>query len=401
MRISTPLMQQRGLDALLENQARLSDVQQQVATGRRILTPASDPIGSARALDLSAFHAGIEQFQRNIDAGTSRLGLEESALVSAVEIVQRVRDLSLQGVNPTLGAEARADIAAEIGERLGQLVQTANARDAGGEYLFAGNATRTQPFVLGTSPGSPVTYAGDQGQRMLAIGPGGTLASGDPGSEVFVRIPTGNGAFSVNAGAANAGTLVAGANALGNPGLWPGGTFTLRFTAPDAYEVLDAGTTVIASGSYGGNDTIAFLGAQIAISGQAAAGDSFTIASGGSRDVFATFQDIADALTTPIADGAARAQFANRMNRAIENLDHALGRLVDVRAKIGARLNAIERQRDSNEATKLEISRTLSKVEDIDLAEAVSRMNQQLGALEASQQSFARIQDLTLFDFLR
>lgn len=400
MRISTPLMQQRGLDALLGNQAGLSDVQQQIATGRRILTPASDPVGSARALDLSAFHADVGQFQRNIDAGLSRLGLEEGALVSALEIMQRVRELSVQGLNPTLTDGARAGIAVEIRERLGQLVQTANTRDAGGEYLFAGNATRTQPFVSGTTPGSPVAYSGDQGQRMLAIGPGGTLASGDPGSEVFMRIPTGNGAFAVSAGAGNAGTLVVGVNALADPSLWPGGTFTLRFTASDAYEVLDAGATVVASGSYDGDDTIAFLGAQIAVSGQAVAGDSFAIAPGASRDVFASFQDIADALAIPVADGTARAGLANRMNRALENIDHALGRLVDIRAKVGARLNAMERQRDGNEAILIEVSRMLSKVEDVDLAEAVSRMNQQLGALEASQQSFARIQNLTLFNFL-
>lgn len=401
MRISTPLMQQRGLDALLGNQSGLSDVQQQIATGRRILTPAADPIGSARALDLSAFHADIQQFQRNIDAGASRLGLEETALVSATEIVQRVRELTVQGLNPTLTAGARGGIAVEVRERLTQLVQTANTREANGEYLFAGNATRTQPFVSAAAPGSPVAYAGDQGQRMLAVGPGGTLPTGDPGSEVFVRIPTGNGAFTVGPGAGNAGTLVVGANALPDPSAYPGGTLTLRFTAPDAYEVLDAGATVVASGSYDGEDTLVFLGAQIAVSGQAVAGDSFAIAPSTSRDVFASIQDIADALSMPVPDGTARAEFANRMNRALENLDHALERLVDIRAKVGARLNVMERQRDGNEAIQIEVSRMLSKVEDVDLAEAVSRMNQQLGALEASQQSFARIQDLTLFNFLR
>lgn len=401
MRISTQFMQQRALNAMLGAQSGLSDVQQQVASGKRILTPAFDPVGSARALDLSAFHASVEQFQRNIQSGTSRLGLEENALVSAQDILQRVRELSLQGINPSLNAGARADIALELEQRVAQLEQVGNSRDASGEFIFAGNSTRTQPFVSGALPGNAVVYAGDQGQRLLAVGPASLIATGDPGSELFMQIPNGNGRFTVTAAAGNAGAVVAGANQVSDPAAITGATFTISFTSATTYDIVDAASTVVASGNYAGNDTVTFQGMQVALSGPAAAGDRFVLAPSTSRDVFATVQDLIGALRAPIGSDSERAAFSNRMNRAMEGLDHALDRVIDTRAKVGARLNAMEQQQNANEGTKLQVATSLSAVEDVDLAAAVSRMRSQIGTLEASQQSFARIQGLSLFNFLR
>jgi len=401
MRVSTSFMQLRALNAVLGNQAALSDVQQQVATGKRILSPAFDPVGSARALDLSAFNASIEQFQRNIQAGTSRLGLEENALTSSENVLQRVRELSLQGINPTLNDGARGDIASELRERLDQLVQLANSRDGNGEFLFSGNQTRTQPFVRSNAPGAPVSYVGDQGQRLLAVGPAGALASGDPGSDVFMQIADGNGGFVVVAGAGNTGSLIVGSNQVSDPGAFTGASFTVQFSSASGYDILDASNAVVASGSYSGNDTITFQGMQLALSGEAVAGDRFSLAASTSQDVFTSVQQLIDALRQPIANDTQRAAVSNTMNRALEGLDNALGRVIDTRAGVGARLNAMEQQRDANETMKLQIATDLSAVENVDLSEAVSRMSQQLGALEASQQSFVRIQNLSLFNFLR
>lgn len=401
MRISTSFMQLRALNAVLGNQASISDVQQQVATGKRILSPAFDPVGSARALDLSAFNASIEQFQRNIQAGTSRLGLEENALTSSENILQRVRELSLQGINPVLNDGARADIARELQERLDQLVQTANSRDANGEFLFAGNQTRTQPFVRANAPGVPVSYVGDQGQRMLAVGPAGTVASGDPGSDVFMQIANGNGRFVVGAAVGNAGSVVAGSNQLSDPSAFTGASFSIQFTSASSYDIVDSTSTVVASGTYAGNQTITFQGMQVALSGAAVAGDSFTLSPSTAQDMFTSVQQLIDALRQPIANDNQRAGVSNTMNRALEGVDNALGRIIDTRAKVGARLNAMEQQQNANEAAKLQIAASLSAVEDVDLTEAASRLSQQLGTLEASQQSFVRIQGLSLFNFLR
>jgi len=90
-----------------------------------------------------------------------------------------------------------------------------------------------------------------------------------------------------------------------------------------------------------------------------------------------------------------------RDNNALADLDTALGEILNTRALIGARMNAIDEQRTANEAFDIAVNQVRSSLEDLDYAEAVSRFNQQLTALQASQQSFIKIQDLNLFNFLR
>ena len=91
----------------------------------------------------------------------------------------------------------------------------------------------------------------------------------------------------------------------------------------------------------------------------------------------------------------------NRDNNALTDIDSALGRILNTRASIGARMNAIEEQQSANDSFDVAINQVRSSLEDLDYAEAISRFNQQLTALQASQQSFIKIQDLNLFNFLR
>ena len=88
------------------------------------------------------------------------------------------------------------------------------------------------------------------------------------------------------------------------------------------------------------------------------------------------------------------------MNRIITNLDQGLGRLLEIRANVGARLNAMDSQEKINEAYKIQIKEILSNVEDLDYGEAVSELNLKLTGLEASQKAFTRVQGISLFNFL-
>ncbi|HEX5124178.1 MAG TPA: flagellar hook-associated protein FlgL, partial [Rhodanobacteraceae bacterium] len=241
MRISTFWMQQSAVNAMLDQQAQVSHTQLEVSTGRRILSPSDDPAGASRALGLTHASAQNDQYQRNIDSANSRLGNEDQTLSSVSDLLDRVRTLALEGQNGTLDSGDRKNIATEIRQRLSQLVALANTKDANGEYIFAGNATKTQPFVQGAGG---VTYAGDQGQRAIGIAPGQTIATGDPGSDVFQNIPGGNGTFQIGASPTNTGTLVSGATSVSDISQWDGGSYQIQFTAPDQYKVVDASNTV-------------------------------------------------------------------------------------------------------------------------------------------------------------
>ena len=88
------------------------------------------------------------------------------------------------------------------------------------------------------------------------------------------------------------------------------------------------------------------------------------------------------------------------MNRSLIDLNRSLDNILEVRGNIGARLNALDAQETINDAYRIQLREILSNVEDLDFAEAVSRLNLELTGLEASQKAFTRVQDISLFNFL-
>lgn len=201
MRVSTSFFAQRGLANMLEQQKRLSDIQQQVATGKRIIRPSDDPTGAAQILRLEQAVASTEQFQRNADAALNRLTLEETTLSSVEESLLRIREIAVQASNSTLSTSDRSALAQEVRERLDELIAFGNTRDANQEYLFAGNMVSTRPFAKAAD--GTFVYSGDQGQRALQISTGRQIADSDSGDNIFVNIKNGNGTFQINETATN------------------------------------------------------------------------------------------------------------------------------------------------------------------------------------------------------
>lgn len=186
MRISTQMIQRFAVNGILDRQGELSRTQQQLATGKRILTPSEDPSGTTQILALKKQLAQNDQFNSNIGRLKSRLEVEETVLESVGNTLQRVRELAVQGLNDSNGQQNREGIAAEVWQRLDELFNLANSKDGSGEYLFGGFQSQTQPFVDGGS--GNYSYQGDQGQRRLQISPTREVQSSDSGSEIFENL---------------------------------------------------------------------------------------------------------------------------------------------------------------------------------------------------------------------
>lgn len=401
MRISTSMLFRHGLNAMQQQQSGVATTQQQIATGKRILSPSDDPVGAQRVLDLQESLGLNERYQQNAGRAAQRLAVEESALDGVVNVLQRVRELAIQGNNDTQAAEDRRAIAIELEERLEELVGLANTQDGNGEFLFAGNASHTQPFVHGA--GGSVGYNGDDGARQLPVGPGYQVAVGDTGNEVFMSIPNGNGTFATEADSANTGSGTIDTGTVVDSALWrsKSHTYTIKFAdspdPPDSFDLIDNSTGTSTTQAFVSGEAITFDGIEVTITGQPAAGDSFSIRP---SSVFQTVQDLVDALNTPATDAASRATLHSTVSRFLTDIDQGMDSLNSVRAEIGARLNATESQKRANEDLALQLSEAISTIQDVDYAEAISRFNQQLTTLQAAQQSFLRVQDLSLFKFL-
>lgn len=396
MRVSTASNFLSGLRAIQNLQSALDQTQRQISSGRRLLTPSDDPVAAGRALDLRESLSRLTQFDRNAGVAGNRLALEESSLTSANDVLQRVRELALQANNDTQSDETRALIAIEIRDRLDFLVQIANQKDGSGRYLFSGNLSDTAPV---TRSGSTYTYNGDQGQRLIQIGESRQIADSDPGSDLFFMVRAGNGVFTTRAAGMNTGTGIVGASSVVDPTAWDQDSYSVAFLDATNYEVRDSGGGLVVAGTYESGDRIAFRGIEFSLTGQPAGGDAFSVTAAPYQDVFTSIERLASALEQPVFDDASRASMTNAINGGITDLDEAIGSILDVRTQIGSRLSAIEAQIDSNGAMALAVQETLSSLEDLDYAEALSRLSLSMTTLEAAQQSFVRTQQLSLFNY--
>jgi flagellar hook-associated protein 3 FlgL len=398
MRISTAGMHHAALNALLGQQSVLSRTQQQIASGKRVQTPADDPVAAVHIMELQRALAESDQFTRNADMAKNRLTLEEQALGDANTLITRVRELTVQGNNGSVDPASRRMLATEVRSRLKELVDIANRRDANSEFLFSGYATLTQPFA---QTGATIGYFGDQGNRALQIGPDQRIVDGHSGSDVFMAVTEGNGTFVTTATAGNAGNGVIAGGTLVDPAQWVPGDYSLRFTsATGDYEILE-GATVVATGTYTENSAISFNGANINMTGTPAQNDSFSIARSRSEDMFTTLSNLATTLESSTLTSAERAHFNSDMATILQQLDQTGDHLLSVRAEVGARLSSIDGAQEALADRKVELETTTSQLRDLDYAEAVSRMNQQLVGLQAAQASYSKISQLSLFDYLR
>lgn len=280
MRISTAMSYERGVNGILNAQVKLDKTQQQLATGRQILNPADNPSDSTRVLELRQAIANTDQYQKNADSATSRLNLEESALMSASDILKRVRTLAIQANHAGLADSDRRSLALEMRQGFDALLGLANTRDANGEYLFAGHDTLTEPF---TANNYKVAYMGDQGQRFIQVGPDDLVATNDSGWNVFFDIPTvnGNGVFVTAPAPQNSHGASIDPGIVTNLSDWQQDNYTLSFTGENTYEVRDSAGGIITQGAYRSGDEINFRGIQTAITGTPIVGDNFTIAATG------------------------------------------------------------------------------------------------------------------------
>jgi flagellar hook-associated protein 3 FlgL len=397
MRVSSSTLHQDAVSTMMRAQAQLARTQNQVATGKRVQTPADDPAGAVHIIELQRQLAASSQYGVNSTAVQNRLDASEQGLADSTNVLQRVKELALQASNPTLDAAGREVIATEIRSRADELLQIANRQDPSGEYLYSGLSTTTQPF--GRS-GSGVSYFGDAGTRAVQVSATQKIEDGHSGYDVFLKVKAGNGTFTTVSNAGNTGTGTIDSGSVADPTAWVADHYTIRFTAPGAYEVLDGSGAQLTTGAYTAGSAIQFRGVRVTLDGAPATGDRFDVAAAGSEDLFSTVNRLTTLLGSSTTTATQRAQFTSAVGSVLTQLDQGLDHLQNIRAEVGSRLSAVDSASGQREDQKVQWNQALSSLQDLDYAEAISRMNQQLSGLQAAQQSYAKVAQLSLFNYL-
>ena len=424
MRISSNTIFDASVSAMQQQSAKLLQAQQQISTGRRMLTPADDPIAAAQALQVTQAQTMNAQYSTNAGSASDSLTLEESILGSITSLLQDVRTLSVNAGNGALNRSDRAILATDLSGRYQQLLGLANTIDGNGQYLFSGYQGGVRPFAV-LVDGS-IKYNGDQGQRLIQISASEQMAVSDAGDDVFGSIPNGNGTFVVAAEVAK-GSAVMDAGTVLDVSKWNSAAnskdLTVKFSVvggATTYDIIDknanksllTGAAPAAAGPYpltyaSGSAIdlkqsappalVAFdFGAQLNVTGQPADGDSFSVKGSTHQDVFKTINNLVQLLQT----SSGGAGLANGLIAAQTNIDNALDNVINVRTSAGSRLKELDAVQNAGEDRALQYSQTLSRLQDVDYAKAAAELAQQQVSLQAAQQSYVKVAGLSLFNYL-
>lgn len=182
MRISTNTIFQSGTNQLMSLQTDLNKLSIQTATGKRVNSPADDPVAAARLLELNTAKDLNANFGSTRKTAETLLQTYETSLTNVTDTIQAIQSSVIAAGNGTYTDSERAKVANELQGYLDTLLNLANSKDSQGNYMYAGYATQTVPFELNTVTGSyeykanstrtelqvdiqskmSVTYTGDQ-----------------------------------------------------------------------------------------------------------------------------------------------------------------------------------------------------------------------------------------------
>ena len=409
MRVSSGSVFDTNVAMLNQQQSTLLHTNQQVASGKRMLTPADDPAASANALQVSQADGTNVQFTTNRNAVKSSTGMAEAVLQSVSSLLTDAKTMAVQAGNGALSPADRQSVAGELQGRLDQLLALANSTDGSGNYLFSGFQGKTIPFV-NTALG--VQYMADDGQRMIQVSSSRQMAASDSGADIFMRVKNGNGTFATEASASNTGAAAIGQGSVTSAPLLTGSRYQLSFTSPTTYTVTETKSNgeVLppipaapdAPYNYVSGEAFNLPGMQLSMIGIPAAGDTFTVAPSANEGLFKTMSDLITALNTTNPNGAAAtsAQLTSSLSKAMSGLDQGLDRVLTVRASLGARMNELDSLQATGEDLGLQYKQTLSTLQDLDYNKAISDLNRQTTSLTAAQKSFKQIAELSMFNYM-
>lgn len=176
MRITSLILSQNLLQNLETAQNNLDEYQNQLSTGKKIFKPSDDPVGIETDLRLKSSLNSLQQWSTNAADGLSFLQTTDSSLGNISDMLQRARELAVQGASDTLGSEDRKDIAFEVQQITDQIGVIANTK-YGNKYLFGGTNTN--------KPWDGTTWTGNSGAINYEVGSGSTLQVSTDGTSLF------------------------------------------------------------------------------------------------------------------------------------------------------------------------------------------------------------------------
>ena len=306
MKVSTSLFFDRSINQMVNGQSQLAKTQTRLSSGKEVVNPSDAPDKATAIQRLKSVLKKQDSFSSNIEGAKNRLIAEETALKGVNDVLTRIKELSIQAANGTLGPRDKELVAIEVEGLTQDLLSLANTQDVNDNYVFSGSRVQVQPFQKHSS--GDVTYFGDETRNEVQVSEQRYIRFNRTGTDVFGRV--------------------------------------LRET--------DSGDTV-------------------------------------GKGFFEALSELASGI---------RESNTSAINQGIDDLDQASFNIAVATAQVGSEMASVETQREVNEETVLQLRTILSNIEDLDYSEAVTQMQKDMLALQATQSSFSQISNLTLFNYI-
>ncbi|MCW5655637.1 flagellar hook-associated protein FlgL [Hydrogenophaga sp.] len=403
-RIATANSYDNTIANLARRQAELSRLQENLATGKRVLKPSDDPVAATLAETAANRLSRTQADLRALEASRTSLQQAESGLAESGDLIQRVRDLLVTAGNATFTSSEREDVARQLEGLREQLVAVANRQDSSGRTLFGGLGGAATPFVDLYGPsGAGVQFEGQRGQ---AAAGNASLPQALDGNAIWMRVPQGNGTFTIGLGAGNTGGVSTDMGQVTDATQLTGNDYRIDFADVGGviqYTVTNATTGTPVAGQtgvpYEANKTISFDGISLQMRGEAAAGDRIDINPvSGPTDIFSVVQNAIDALRQDAPNRSAVQGQA--LARAMTELDAAHDKVLLARGRAGEWLNRADSLNTLMETRSVDLDTERSRLEDMDMVKGISDFQNQQVGLEAAIKSYAQVQRMSLFQVI-
>lgn len=401
-RISTANQYDRTVFQLGTRQSELAQQQERLATGKRVLKASDDPVAATLNEASRNRSARLEADLRALDASRTSLQQAESGLAESGELMIKIKELLVSAGNGAYTDAERGDIARQLEGLREQLLAVSNRTDSNGRTLYGGLGGASVPFVdVYTPTGTGVVFQGLRGQPA----PGDTsLPQTLDGEAIWMRVPQGNGQFTLTVPTTNTGTVHSNAGEVVDTAAATGDDYRVDFALVGdemQYTLTNATTGVAVPGHtgvpYRSGATLNFDGLSFTMSGNPADGDRMDLTNNTApTDIFSVVQNAIDALRHEgVGEVGYRAQ---ELGRALSELESGHDRVLLARGRAGEWLNRADSQEVLMEDRVVDLETEQSRLTDIDMVKGISDFQKQQLALDAAIKSYAQVQRLSLFN---
>ncbi|GAB6259877.1 flagellar hook-associated protein FlgL [Photobacterium sp. CCB-ST2H9] len=379
---------------MTRQQVKVAHNQEQLASGKQLLTAGDDPVASIYVQNFSQQNTEIDQSLRSINLARNRLSSEEVAISDAETLLDDAKRKAMSMVNGSLSDDDRIAHMQDLRGLFDSFMHLVNTQDESGNFVFAGNQYDKQPFFRDGS--GTVSYVGDSYQRMSKVSSNVEVPVNDPGDKLFMEIDNPYGDYQPDY-ALQSGSLLLLSHAR-NDNHSDNASYTIDFTDTGTGAVYDLyqDGLLVDSQPFDPKRGIEWGTLSVQLEGEVTDGDQITLKPQEKFNLFDSFKRGIEVSAFAPSDASATAE----LHQVAEEFSQAFKHINRARSEVGTRLQTLDRQEDMHQDFKLVINKARGTMEDLDYGKAVIELNENMLALQASQQAFAKAKDLTLFNYI-